>query len=189
MIKESLRYTIDALRLVIQDEVLLRKIKLLTDKIVSTYKNGGTVFTCGVGGSLSDHLNAELMNRFSLHREFPMNAIELSGNTALITAISNDYGFEYIFSKQIGALGRPGDLLIGISTSGRTEAVLRAVVKGNILGMNTVLVTGAAGPLVESTIHLQLPAWETGRIQELWLSILHAICREIDQYNLKENVL
>jgi len=140
---------------------------------------GGHILFCGNGGSAADaqHLAAELVGRFLKEsRAFP--AIALHANTSVLTALGNDYGFETIFARQVEAHGRPGDVLVGISTSGNSSNVLRAVVTARQLGLATVgLSGGSGGQLAEACdICLAVPSSSTPRVQEGHILIGHIIC-------------
>jgi phosphoheptose isomerase len=143
--------------------------------------HGGKIMTCGCGGSLSDHLNSELMNRFSVLRDQPIACIDLTSPNALITAIANDYSFDDVFSKQVIGLGKPGDIVIGLSTSANSESVIRALAAAHNLKMKAVLITGKGAPqykLLDYTI--VVPDSRTPLIQHGFLNIIHALCSMID---------
>lgn len=160
-------------------------IALMTNALAEDHK----ILSCGNGGSAADaqHFAAELVGRFE--RERPeLAAISLATDTSALTAIANDYHYEHIFSKQVRALGRAGDVLLAISTSGNSPNVLAAVHAAHERGMNVVALTGKDGgkmreALSSEDIHLCVPAERTARIQEVHLLILHCLCDGID-YNL-----
>lgn len=145
---------------------------------------GGKIFFCGNGGSAADsqHLAAELTGRF-IHDRKPLSAIALSTDTSALTCIGNDYSFEEIFARQLLALGRPGDLLIGISTSGNSRNVIRAIEVAQDLGINTAgLLGGNGGRLQELCEHkIIVPSSVTARIQECHILIGHTLCGLIEQ--------
>jgi D-sedoheptulose 7-phosphate isomerase len=144
---------------------------------------GGKVMFCGNGGSAADaqHLAAELMGRFLADRA-PMAAIALTVDTSALTAIGNDYGFETIFARQVRGLGRPGDVLVGISTSGNSANVIAAFEAAKALGIETIAMTGAGGgEMALIADHLvNAPALSTPRIQELHIAIGHTICELVE---------
>src|SRR5260370_40097482 len=125
---------------------LLSKICLLTERTVEAIKSGRCVFFCGNGGSAADaqHLAAEFVGRFRLER-LPLPSMALTTNTSLLTAIANDYGYDQVFSRQVHALAKPNDILFGISASGNSPNVVRAIEEARTLGVYTVGLTGRAG--------------------------------------------
>ena len=153
---------------------------------------GGKIMACGNGGSAADsqHFAAELLNRFERERE-PLAAIALTTDTSTLTSIGNDYRFEDIFAKQIKALGRNGDVLLAISTSGNSPNVLEAMAAARQRGIRVVALTGKDGGkmaqrLAPDDIHLCVPASRTARIQEVHLLTLHCLCDGIDTLLLGE---
>jgi len=147
-------------------------------RIISCVRQGGTILFCGNGGSAADaqHLAAELVGRFGRGRP-PLAAIALTTDTSVLTCLSNDYGFEDVFSKQVEAHGRQGDILVGISTSGASENVLRAVRTARRLGLVTLVLAGAKdGPLArEADLTLRVPHENSQRIQEAHIAVGHII--------------
>jgi D-sedoheptulose 7-phosphate isomerase len=149
-------------------------------------QGGGKILACGNGGSAADaqHFAAELVGRFERERK-ELGAIALTTDTSILTAIGNDYGYDEIFSKQVRALGKPGDVLLAISTSGNSKNVLLAIEAAQKLGMRVVALTGKGGGLCnqalqEQDVHLCVPAERTARIQETHLLLLHCLCDGID---------
>ncbi|HXG28316.1 MAG TPA: phosphoheptose isomerase [Nevskiales bacterium] len=148
---------------------------------------GHKILSCGNGGSAGDaqHLSSELLNRFE--RERPSLAgIALSTDTGTLTSIANDYSYEEVFAKQVRALGRPGDILVGITTSGNSPNVLRAVEAAHQLGMTVLALTGRDGgklaPLLRGDdIELRAAHSVTARIQEVHLVFIHCLCDLIDE--------
>ncbi|SFF38248.1 phosphoheptose isomerase [Fontimonas thermophila] len=148
---------------------------------------GGKVLSCGNGGSAGDaqHFAAELTGRFE--RERPgMPAIALTVDTSALTAIANDYSFDRVFSKQVEALGRSGDVLLAISTSGRSPNVLQAIEAAHARGMRVVALTGRDGGripalLAPEDVELRAAATATARIQEVHILFLHCLCDAIDE--------
>ena len=151
--------------------------------IVSTLKTGNKILLFGNGGSAGDaqHIAAELTGRYKTERQ-GLAAIALTTDTSVLTAIGNDYGFDRIFDRQVEALGREGDLLIGISTSGNSRNVLRALAYAKDNGMNTIGLSGKGGgdmrPLCD--INLIVPSDDTARIQEMHILIGHILCGIVD---------
>lgn len=148
---------------------------------------GGKILSCGNGGSAGDaqHFSSEMLNRFE--RERPgLPAIALSTDTSTLTSIANDYEYAEIFSKQVRALGQPGDVLLAISTSGNSENVLRATQAAQDKGMRVVAMSGRDGGklgarMSENEVELRVPAESTARIQEVHLLIIHCLCDFIDR--------
>ncbi|WP_160350443.1 MULTISPECIES: phosphoheptose isomerase [unclassified Bordetella] len=148
--------------------------------------NNGKILACGNGGSAADaqHFIAELVGRFERER-LPLAGIALNTDTAILTAVGNDYGFEEIFERQVSALGQPGDVLVAISTSGNSANVIRAMEAAHDREMTIIALTGKGGGvmgelLTEHDIHLCVPSDRTMRIQEVHALTLHALCDGID---------
>jgi D-sedoheptulose 7-phosphate isomerase len=144
---------------------------------------GGTVFFCGNGGSAADaqHLAGELVGRFRLERR-PVSSVALTANTSVLTAIANDYDFTEVFSRQIEAHGKPGDVLVAISTSGNSANVLKAVWAAKGRSMRTIAFTGSGGALSEITdACISVSSGETSHVQEALLIAGHAICDAVEK--------
>ncbi|MGD9874387.1 MAG: SIS domain-containing protein [Kiritimatiellia bacterium] len=157
----------------------------LADLIAERLKAGGKVMVCGNGGSAADaqHFAAELVNRFLLERR-PYAALALSTDTSILTSIGNDYGYEFVFEKQVRALGRKGDVLIAISTSGNAANVCRAVETAKSMGIMTVALTGGKGGKVAGLADRVLSVSSTSsvpRIQEGHQFIIHAVCERVEE--------
>lgn len=153
---------------------------------------GGKVMACGNGGSAADsqHFAAELLNRFEKERA-PLAAIALTTDTSTLTSIANDYAYDQVFAKQVAALGRAGDVLLAISTSGNSPNVMAAMQAAHARGVRVVALTGKGGGkmaalLRPDDIHLCVPADRTARIQEVHLLTLHCLCDGIDALILGE---
>ena len=155
----------------------------VAEAITKTLKQGGAVLVFGNGGSAADaqHFAAELLGRFEKERKaYP--AVALTTDTSALTAIGNDYGFDRVFARQLEALGKKGDVAIGITTSGNSPNVLRALETGNERGLTTVALTGsggAAGSL--ATHHIAVNEARTARIQEVHSTVLHVICELVER--------
>lgn len=148
---------------------------------------GGKILACGNGGSAADaqHFAAELVNRFEIERP-GLAAIALTTDSSALTSIANDYAFEQVFARQVRALGRPGDVLLAISTSGHSPNVLAAIAAAREIGMTTVALTGRdggamAGQLSEGDLEIRASASATARIQEVHILLIHCLCDLIDQ--------
>ena len=148
--------------------------------------NEGKILSCGNGGSAADsqHFSSELLNRFEMERP-GLPAMALTTDSSTLTSISNDYAYEEIFSKQVRALGKPEDVLLGISTSGNSENVIRAINAAHERGMKVVALTGRDGGrmaelFAEGDVEIRVPATRTARIQEVHLVAIHCLCDIID---------
>lgn len=156
------------------------------EAMVNCLTNGGKVLACGNGGSAADcqHFAAELVGRFE--RERPgLAAIALTTDTSALTAIANDYSYEEVFSKQVAAIGQPGDILLAISTSGNSGNVIMAMNAAREREMSIIALTGKSGGkmgemLTEGDVHICVPHTRTARIQEIHLLSIHCLCDGID---------
>ena len=153
------------------------------DLMVNVLQKGGTIYWCGNGGSAADsqHLAAEMVGRFKNVRR-ALRSAALSTDTSVLTCVANDFSFEAIFARQIEAHGRPGDLLVGISTSGNSENVLQAFSTAKLLGMYTVGLLGKDGGQAKSLVDhaIIIPSHSTARIQEAHILIGHCLCDLIE---------
>ena len=173
-------------------EILAKPIADAVNAVVGCITAGGKVLACGNGGSASDaqHFAAEFVGRFE--RERPgLAAIALTTDSSILTAVGNDYDFNSIFSKQVQALGSPGDVLIAISTSGNSANVLAAVEAARAKEMTVIALTGRGGGklrerLGETDVHICVPHERTARIQEVHILALHCLCDAVDLQLLGE---
>jgi D-sedoheptulose 7-phosphate isomerase len=154
--------------------------------MADSLRAGGKILACGNGGSAADaqHFAAELVNRFERERA-PLAAVALTTDSSTLTSIANDYRYDLVFEKQVRALGRSGDVLLAISTSGNSPSVLEAVRAAHGAGARVVALTGNGGgklgPLLSDTdVHVCVPHPKTARIQEVHLLVLHCLCDGID---------
>lgn len=157
------------------------------DSMTESLRQGGKILSCGNGGSAGDaqHFSAELLNRFEMERP-GLPAIALTTDSSTLTSIANDYAYNQIFSKQVRALGKPGDCLLAISTSGHSPNVLDAVQAAHEEQMRVIALTGRdGGPIGESMIdgdfEIRVPSERTARIQEVHLVAIHCLCDAIDR--------
>jgi len=152
--------------------------------IAQALKDGNKVLLFGNGGSAADaqHIAAEIVGRFKKERK-ALPAIALTTDTSILTAVGNDYGFETIFERQIQALALPGDIAIGISTSGESPNVIRGLSKAHDLGCTTIAFTGRKGGKVVEIAHYAfiVPSYDTARIQECHITLGHVLCEIIDK--------
>lgn len=167
-------------------EVITPAIEQAGQLMVNALLNEGKILACGNGGSAGDaqHFSAELLNRFE--RERPgLPAMALTTDSSTITSIANDYSYNEIFSKQIRALGRPGDVLLAISTSGQSANVIQAVQAAHDREMHVIALSGRDGGnlaslLLPEDVEIRVPARSTARIQEVHLLVIHCLCDLID---------
>ena len=152
---------------------------LMTD----TLRAGGRLMFCGNGGSAADsqHLAAELLGRYMKERP-PLPALSLTVDTSVLTAVGNDYGYAEVFERQVRGLGRPGDVLVGLSTSGNSENVLRAFAAARGLGVRTIGLTGQGGGGMAGAADLciRVPSSRTNEIQEMHIAIGHLLCEMVE---------
>ncbi len=152
--------------------------------ISNALRSGARVYLCGNGGSAADaqHIAAELAGRLRMDRP-GLPAIALTVNPSVLTALANDYGFDAVFSRQVEALGRPGDVLVGISTSGTSRNVVTALAAAHAAGLSTVGLMGkAGGPMKEHCdIAILVPSSDTQRIQEAHIAVGHAVCELVER--------
>lgn len=167
-------------------QALTTPIAMAIGAITASLTNGGKVLICGNGGSASDamHMAGEMLGR--LERERPeLACIALTADTSVITAIANDYGYEQVFAKQVRGLGLAGDVLVAITTSGKSPTILRAVQAAHERELVVIALTGKGGGelgtmLRETDVHICVPHDRTMRIQEVHLLAIHAICDGVD---------
>ena len=158
------------------------------EAIAEAFKAGRKLLLFGNGGSAADaqHIAAEFMNRFLIERP-PLPAIALTTDTSVLTSIANDYAFDEIFSKQVKALGKKGDVALGITTSGSSGNVLKALRAAKKLGMITIALTGEGGKAASlADIPLQIPSRSTPRIQEAHIAVGHILCDLTDTLLFKD---
>lgn len=161
------------------DEQVERAAKLIADGL----RAGGKVLACGNGGSAADaqHFVAELLGRMVAERG-SLPAVSLACDPSTVTALGNDYGFERVFSRQIEGLGNVGDILVAISTSGRSPNVVQAVETAHRLGLRTIALLGETGgtPLLSSDVSICVPSASSQRVQEIHTALLHSLCEQVE---------
>jgi D-sedoheptulose 7-phosphate isomerase len=152
-------------------------------RVVGCYRAGGKVLAFGNGGSAADaqHFVAELVGRYQLERA-ALPAIALTTDTSILTAVANDYGYDDVFKRQVEAHARPGDIVVGISTSGNSESVLRALRRARELRAVTIGLSGGSGGKLTSAVDLAIlvPSTQTARIQEGHITIIHILCEVVE---------
>lgn len=168
----------------LNDVALLKNIEEVTTLIINTFKNGNKVLFCGNGGSAADaqHLAAEFSGRFYKDRK-PLPSEALHCNTSYLTAVANDYGYDQVYSRVVLGSGKPGDVLVGLSTSGNSVNITKALQTAKEIGMITVSITGEGGGKMKeySDYLLDIPSKDTPRIQEAHIMIGHIICQLVEE--------
>jgi D-sedoheptulose 7-phosphate isomerase len=168
-------------------EALLPEVNEVARLLIGVYEDGGRLLTFGNGGSAADaqHLAAELVGRYDRERR-PLAAVALSSDPSVVTCIANDFSFEDLFARQVQALARPGDMVIGFTTSGRSENVVRGLAAAREVGATSVVFAGGVGagaPATEHTDHaLVVPSSTTARVQEMHLLLLHLVIEQVDAW-------
>ena len=163
---------------------LLPLVKEAGDICIKALKSGKKIMLCGNGGSAADaqHIAAELSGRFKKER-IPLAGVALTTDTSALSAIGNDYGFEFVFSRQVEALAKEGDVLIGISTSGNSKNVINAINSAKKMGCKIITLSGKSGGAMKDMgdVNIVVPSNDTPRIQEMHIMIGHMICALIDE--------
>ena len=159
-------------------------IQLMAERCKEALKSGNKVLFCGNGGSAADaqHLAAELIGRFQKERR-SLASVALTTDTSILTAVANDYGYDEVFARQVEGLGRSGDVLIGISTSGNSANVVKAALKARDTGMHTIAFTGEGGGKLKDIcdITFAVPSKVTARIQEMHIMVGHILCELVEE--------
>jgi len=184
IIQDCIRRSIAVKQQLLEDERFLARIEQAVEVITEAFNKGRKVWFCGNGGSAADaqHLAAEFSGRFYLNRKaLPAEAFHC--NTSYLTAVANDYHFDDIYSRLIEGLTRPGDILIGLSTSGNSNNIVRAFESARAMKVTTVGLTGASGGAIKdlSDILFNVPDTDTPRIQESHILIGHIICQLVEE--------
>jgi D-sedoheptulose 7-phosphate isomerase len=184
LIGTHLRQSLVALERTTRDVALLAAARKTADVIITALKTGHKILIVGNGGSAADaqHIAAEIVGRYKQDRP-AFAAIALTTDTSALTAISNDYGFEWVFARQVEGLGRRGDVLLALSTSGRSQSILKALHTARELGLTTIGFTGSQGEAMGAFCDdlLVAPSDDTPIVQQIHLAVGHAICEEIEQ--------
>lgn len=183
-IKEIIAGSIKVKEQILADDNLLTKVQQAVDAVTAAFKNGNKVLFCGNGGSAADaqHLAAEFSGRFYKDRPaLPSEALHC--NTSYLTAVANDYSYDVVYARMVEAIGHKGDLLLGISTSGNSGNIVKAFESAKSKGMITIGFTGATGGIMKeaSDILLNVPSFDTPRIQESHILLGHIICQFVEQ--------
>ncbi|MCM1303072.1 MAG: D-sedoheptulose 7-phosphate isomerase [Lachnospiraceae bacterium] len=184
LISERIRESIAVKDQMLQDEELIDTIAKISNVISDSLKKGGKLLLCGNGGSAADalHIAGEFVGRFQRERK-SLPAISLNENIATLTAIANDYSYAAVFSRAVEGLMRPEDVLIGISTSGNSENVYRAIIKAKEMGGITVALLGSGGGKIkeQADYSIVVPDDRTARIQESHIMIGHILCEMVER--------
>lgn len=187
---QSIEESIAVKQALLADTAFMERVDAAAQTIIKSLQNGGKVHFCGNGGSAADaqHLAAELSGRFYFDRP-PLNAEALHCNTSYLTAVGNDYGYDYIFSRLLRGTAKRGDVLVGISTSGNSKNIVKAYETAKEIGIVIISLTGETGGVMKdfSDILLNVPSTDTPRIQESHIMIGHIICElvETDMFGKK----
>ena len=188
-ITNIIQASIDTKQQLLADHGLIAKIEEVTALVVKAFASGNKVLFCGNGGSAADaqHLAAEFSGRFYLDRD-PLPSEALHCNSSYITAVANDYGYDIVYSRMVKAMGKPGDVLISLSTSGNSVNIIKAAEQAKEIGMITVGLTGAGGGKMQAICdHLiNVPSTDTPRIQESHIMVGHIICQLAEQELFKK---
>ena len=182
-IKGGIEGSIEVKQLILNDELLLAKIDQVAELMIHSLRESGKILFCGNGGSAADaqHLSAELSGRYLIDRA-PLYAEALHVNSSFITAVANDYSFAEVFARQLQGIGKEGDVLIALTTSGNSENVNRAIEMAKTKRVRSVAMTGLGGgesaKLAE--IHIEIPSNSTPRIQEAQMLIGHLLCELVE---------
>ena len=188
-IQESIEQSIAVKQAILSNNALMQTVSDAAQLIEASLRAGGKIHFCGNGGSAADaqHLAAELSGRFYFDRP-PLNAEALHCNTSYLTAVGNDYGYEYIFARLLRGTAKKGDVLVGISNSGNSKNILEAYKVAKELGVSIVSMTGATGGKMKDCggLLLNVPSTDTPRIQESHIMLGHIICELVESAMFKK---
>ncbi|MCC6279238.1 MAG: D-sedoheptulose 7-phosphate isomerase [Saprospiraceae bacterium] len=189
IIGASIAASIAVKQTILADLAFQQKIEQAAQSCIQTFRSGGKVLFCGNGGSAADaqHIAAELSGRFYTDRP-PLYAEALHVNSSYVTAVANDYGYDEVYARMLQAAGRPGDVLVAISTSGNSPNIVKTIDVAKQQGMTIIGMTGASGGKMRDlcTILLNVPSSDTPRIQESHILIGHIICQIIESEMFEE---
>jgi len=184
LIIKRIQQSIDLKNAILGNAELIARLEKASAIIVSAYQSGNKTLFCGNGGSAADaqHLAAELLGKFYLDRP-PIHAEVCHGNSSFMSAVSNDYGFENAYARYIRAVGKKGDVLVAISTSGNSENVRKALLEAREIGMICIVLSGALGGKMDeqADLLLNIPSTDTPRIQEAHILVGHIICELVEK--------
>jgi D-sedoheptulose 7-phosphate isomerase len=183
-IEKIIQASIDVKTATLNNKTIISDVQKIVDMVATAFKNGNKVLFCGNGGSAADaqHLAAEFSGRFYSDRvALPAEALHV--NTSYLTAVANDYSFDVVYSRLIKGIGKPGDVLFGISTSGNSKNIINAFVQAKENGMQTISFTGLGGGIIKkhSDFTIAIESDDTPRIQECHILIGHVICQLVEE--------
>jgi len=183
-ITQTIQNSINVKQQILDNNELLDKIEQSIDLIINALNNGNKILFCGNGGSAADaqHLAAELSGRFYFDRA-PLASEALHCNSSYLTAVANDYGYDEVFARIIKGIGKKGDVLVGLSTSGNSQNIIKAFEVAKQQGINVIAFTGATGGKMKelADILLNITSTDTPRIQEAHITVGHVICEQVEQ--------
>ncbi|MGZ5246071.1 MAG: D-sedoheptulose-7-phosphate isomerase [Flavitalea sp.] len=183
-IKQIISASVEVKNQILKDDTMLKLVETIAADMVASLKNGNRIYFCGNGGSAADaqHLAAEFSGRFYLDRE-ALPAEALHCNTSYLTAVANDYSYDVIYARLIKGMGQKGDFLVGLSTSGNSNNIVKAFEVAREKGIHTVGFTGESGGRMKelSDYLLNVPSNDTPRIQEAHIMIGHIICQLVEE--------
>jgi D-sedoheptulose 7-phosphate isomerase len=183
-IKQIIKESIDVKERLLNDPILIPKIKASVDLMTATFKNKGSLWFCGNGGSAADaqHLAAEFTGRFYKDRD-PLSAEALHVNTSYLTAVGNDYSFDLVYSRMLKGKARKGDLLVAISTSGNSANIIECIKTAKTIGVPVIGFTGETGGKMADLcdILINIPSKDTPRIQESHILVGHIMCYLVEE--------
>ena len=186
-ILEEIKASIAVKEATLQDEALLSQLSDLIDACLTSLQQGGKIIFCGNGGSFADaqHLSAEFTSRFLFDRA-PLPSLALGTNNSAISAIGNDYGYEFVFSRELQSIATEKDVFVGISTSGNSPNVIAAVEVAKTMNVTTYVLTGKTGGKLKALCNcLCIPSTDTARIQECHILLGHILCGQVEKRYFK----
>jgi len=188
-ISEIINASVTTKQRILDNPVLMTMIEEVTNVIATAFRNGNKVLFCGNGGSAADaqHLAAEFSGRFYTDRD-PLPSEALHCNSSYMTAVANDYGYDVVYSRMIKGMGKPGDVLVGLSTSGNSVNIINAMVEAKKIGMINVVFSGEGGGKLRSMCDylINVPSNDTPRIQESHIMVGHIICELVESELFKK---
>lgn len=183
-IKDIVQASIDTKQKLLSNEALLERIEQVTQAVITAFRSGNKVLFCGNGGSAADaqHLAAEFSGRFYTDRD-PLPSEALHVNTSYLTAVANDYSYDVVYSRMVKGIGKKGDVLIALSTSGNSVNIINAIKQADEIGMITVGFTGETGGKMKGLCKylINVPSTDTPRIQETHIMVGHIICQMVEE--------
>lgn len=183
-IHNTIRESILVKEKILTNEALLNTLEQVVAEMVKVFENEGKILFCGNGGSAADaqHIAAELSGRFYLNRP-PLFAEALHVNTSFVTAVANDYSYDEVYARAVQGMGRKGDILVAISTSGNSPNILNAIEAAHLKAMTVVGLTGESGGKMATNVHylLNVPSSDTPRVQEAHILLGHILCELIEK--------